>query len=561
MKDNLLNKGQALIGIIIVLVIAGLISGGLYYYFSKQIPEVPEITKKPTGEEEVTSPPEEELPKEIPPEEKIEEKPTEEVKPEITCQNECSPAGSKRCSDNGYQTCANYDVDSCLEWSLVTNCPTNTVCQNGSCVQQKCADGTPYKQCSANKPKFCDNGNLVDKCNVCGCLSNYYCDESSILCRAGEKIDMLIFLSPQYSADTQIKQAINDYMNAVKNDVGWDTKIITITSNTNDFRKTDEVIEDYYVKSAKKLKACIMVGEDIHTALAGDFGNVEGPATSPWSTTGGENPNGDENSYTLLSNEAVIQHKQVINIAISLIYPSHTLDYQTKSSQIASVFRKFSEGRNISYPKDITVFIANQAIEETPKAYEVYQVLKDYGNLYYKQEPSQSEINESLTKSYMMYNILGHSNPGYTILGTNSSFQGDYLDKLNTPLFTAGGCNVAGWYAASNQNNFTPSVEVTNEAGTTTEVTNTESITDNGILDFSRDTPWYGSRIFVNSNLRAMVLGFPGQTGDSGHYNFITQAMPELSTGKTLAESIIGHLYSWGDDQIIYGDPTFHYNF
>jgi len=66
---NFHNRGQSLIGIIIVLIVVGLIGGGLYYYLQKQIPEVPEIPKKPaeevvTPEEKAITPPEEELPKE-----------------------------------------------------------------------------------------------------------------------------------------------------------------------------------------------------------------------------------------------------------------------------------------------------------------------------------------------------------------------------------------------------------------------------------------------------------------------------------------------------------------
>ena len=152
------NKGQSLIGIIIVLVVVCLISGGFYYYLSKQIPEIPQITEKPA--EEV-----------VPPEE--EKVPPKEERPEITCQDECSPAGSKKCSDNGYQICGNYDDDPCLEWGLITICPLNTICQNGICIQQKCIDGTLYGRCSANKPKYCDNGNLVDKASLCGCPSDY----------------------------------------------------------------------------------------------------------------------------------------------------------------------------------------------------------------------------------------------------------------------------------------------------------------------------------------------------------------------------------------------------
>ncbi len=33
----------------------------------------------------------------------------------------------------------------------------------------KCSDGTDYAQCAATKPKYCDDGNLVDKASLCGC--------------------------------------------------------------------------------------------------------------------------------------------------------------------------------------------------------------------------------------------------------------------------------------------------------------------------------------------------------------------------------------------------------
>jgi len=176
------NKGQSLIGIIIVLVVVGLISGGLYYYFEKQTPEVSEIPKKPAEEvitpEEAVSPPEEELPKEeTPSEEKTEEKPVVQKctdgtsygkcstdKPKycengnlvdkvsfcgcpsgyeisnnqcvikIACQNKCTSNGFKGCSDNGYQVCGNYNNDTCLEWGPVIPCLAGTSCMMGNCI-------------------------------------------------------------------------------------------------------------------------------------------------------------------------------------------------------------------------------------------------------------------------------------------------------------------------------------------------------------------------------------------------------------------------------------------
>lgn len=38
-----------------------------------------------------------------------------------------------------------------------------------------CADGTLYFQCSSEKPKYCDNGNLVYKCSVCNCSGTDLC--------------------------------------------------------------------------------------------------------------------------------------------------------------------------------------------------------------------------------------------------------------------------------------------------------------------------------------------------------------------------------------------------
>ncbi|MCX6822034.1 MAG: C25 family cysteine peptidase [Candidatus Aenigmarchaeota archaeon] len=43
-----------------------------------------------------------------------------------------------------------------------------------------CSDGTEFGRCSINKPKFCDNGNLIDKCMECGCSNGYDCQTNGI---------------------------------------------------------------------------------------------------------------------------------------------------------------------------------------------------------------------------------------------------------------------------------------------------------------------------------------------------------------------------------------------
>jgi parallel beta-helix repeat protein len=60
-----------------------------------------------------------------------------------TCTNDCTSSGAKQCSGNGYQTCGNYDSDSCLEWSSVTACSTGQTCSGGICqsTAATCSDG------------------------------------------------------------------------------------------------------------------------------------------------------------------------------------------------------------------------------------------------------------------------------------------------------------------------------------------------------------------------------------------------------------------------------------
>jgi chemotaxis protein histidine kinase CheA len=477
------------------------------------------------------------------------------ISPQVTCQNECSPIGSKRCSDNGYQVCGNYDTDECLEWSSITNCSPNTICQDGNCVvQQKCADGTSYSQCSTNKPKYCENGNLIDKCLICGCSLNYYCDESSGSCKVAERLDMLIFISPQYAADTQIQKAINEYINTVKNDVGWDTKIINITPEINDFIKIDKIIEDYYRKSGGRLKGAIMVGEDINTAVKAEAPGQESPSIAPWATN---------DDYTMIrvpetivitddtdkTSEAlkgwkVLGELKRVDVVISLLYPPHNLDYQTRAQQIRSVFEKFSENRNKIHTKETVIFVD----PELKSAKELHQTLLDllggHSEIYSKESPTKEEIEGTLNGEYMLYVTDGHGTPSAVQVSpppNRSDFYAEYLSSLNTPLFLGGGCYTEGWWSSD------------------------YSCSDwwcSGQLDYSINENWFGAKIFTNPYLRVEVLGAPFQGGaESPQRNFIGMAISDLIQNKTLAESLKGDLLWNIDSSIIYGDLTFHYNF
>jgi formylglycine-generating enzyme required for sulfatase activity len=51
------------------------------------------------------------------------------------CADECT-TGTNRCQGQGYQTCGQYDTDTCLDWSPVIGCRTDEICResDGQCV-------------------------------------------------------------------------------------------------------------------------------------------------------------------------------------------------------------------------------------------------------------------------------------------------------------------------------------------------------------------------------------------------------------------------------------------
>ena len=72
------------------------------------------------------------------------------------CENICSVSGDLRCTADGlgYEICADYNDDSCLEWGGYTGCPPDQSCSNGTCSVD-CADecDTPNEVvCSLDDP-------------------------------------------------------------------------------------------------------------------------------------------------------------------------------------------------------------------------------------------------------------------------------------------------------------------------------------------------------------------------------------------------------------------------
>ena len=54
--------------------------------------------------------------------------------------------------------------------------------ENVGFCERACEDGTLYTRCSKNRPYFCENGELVRKCSICGCDQGLFCNNE--LCGA-----------------------------------------------------------------------------------------------------------------------------------------------------------------------------------------------------------------------------------------------------------------------------------------------------------------------------------------------------------------------------------------
>ena len=310
-------------------------------------------------------------------------------------------------------------------------------------------------------------------------------------------------------------------MTAVDIDLGWTSRIILIDPNTNNYQTIDHIIETYHQNHP--LKACIMVGEDLNTPLGGDCDKLEQPSTLPWTTLG------ETTAYTPTT-QGILCTPSKLQLCISLLYPPSHLTYEQKKTQLLFAFRKFSTQRHHTTQNTTRIF-ESSALNTYSKP--LYQHLETQNQILYTEDPTDTDIIQSLQEPYTAYFIHGHSNPAGTDLNRQNNsgwFTADHLDTLNTPLFSADGCYTAGWWSDQD---------------------------DNNQLDPSIKKTYYGSKIFTSTTLQVLALGLLSQNGCSTQVSFIENVIPELYQGKTLAEAMNG---DWTiGDYIIIGDPTFHY--
>ncbi|MBI2632475.1 hypothetical protein HYW75_05715 [Candidatus Pacearchaeota archaeon] len=112
-----------------------------------------------------------------------------------TCIEQCVIKGDMRCaSTKVYQTCGNYNEDSCLEWGNDVICQNNEICSDGACVEKispnpscinqcqnigekTCVSSSAYKVCNNNNEKNCLEWSNSISCEQVQICKNGNCEE------------------------------------------------------------------------------------------------------------------------------------------------------------------------------------------------------------------------------------------------------------------------------------------------------------------------------------------------------------------------------------------------
>jgi len=342
------------------------------------------------------------------------------------------------------------------------------------------------------------------------------------------KLDMAVFVSPQYKDDVEILAAMRTYIDAVKTDIGWNIGIVPINQSDNRYDTIQTKINKIYDNNP--LKACMMVGEDIaeennvfHTADS----RMCQQALPFWQSHGGTLSESCPHKVTV--------SKNTIRIPTSLIYPNFNDPYNTKKRQIIAAMGKFSRNRGRVYNNDVIAFYDTQFYD----ADEFGQIFRDelhyIGDDILEGDPQQSVVNAAVNEEHKLVIAAGHGRPDIVhVTGTAYSVFTHQVHGQNvkTPFLLVSGCNAHGWYT---------------------------EIEDNCLYQPpSNRRGWFGHTIFDNPMIQVVLAGFPiGKHGEN--IEFVgSGGLYKMSAGKTIAEAMRG-IISEGSNCTLFGDPTFHY--
>jgi len=356
-----------------------------------------------------------------------------------------------------------------------------------------------------------------------------------------ETTELLVFISPQYANDNLIQSAVNNYLTAVKQDINWNSRIISLNNTTNSIGKIREVIKNDYNNG---LKAALMIGEDIKTALNSESGSQDAPSVVPWQELNQDisyakfplSDTTDITFHTISHNATAIELDNILSppvgtsvilgnvrtyqaeIFTSLLYPVNSDPYATKQAKIIKALNKFASNRKVSYGNEIEVFEDSASHEGLD-----WDSFSKLGNIHYTKNCGNCMVNEN--NQYKLFMARGHALPSLIQVGRN--MMASEVKNINTPFFTANGCYVKGWVTSIDE--------------------------PDGRLNLpNRTLEIFMEQIFDSNHLRIMMLGTEGDVTNFAKF------VDALNNGKTIAEAYT--LDNNPMSSVFYGDPTFRFH-
>lgn len=152
---------------------------------------------------------------------------------------------------------------------ISTPTPTPALTPKTTSPEIKCSDGTSYYQCSLIKPKYCDNGNLKDNCQICGCGTNGVCKQNGDCFQSGppatwpewlkqERMNNIedVLKAEEFMRSAGRKSILNDNLPQF---IEW-TKEHGI--NLIGIKKTEESKSDFWNLTARKMSLTAVPGID-----------------------------------------------------------------------------------------------------------------------------------------------------------------------------------------------------------------------------------------------------------------------------------------------------------
>jgi len=429
--------------------------------------------------------------------------------------------------------------------------------------------------------------NAEDYCNDANTITEYECTEPFYMnyklhmsqglggkcpygCKDGaclkkDTVDMIVLVSPQYSADNNILEALNNYGVVIKNDINWNTELVRLTVENNSVGKIRDIIKQYYLNS--NTKAVLIIGEDISMAQSNEFSDIDLPTTIVWQNLKNEiecNVYILNNSYpgfwqpkdfgkyenkpTIYPNSTAQEIDNLLNlddptisirpmdlwvaskpavrpdVFVSLLFPLNGLSYEQKALSIINTLNKFSNNReSVSNSGETLIYVHEDVVNYLDQSF------RNLGTSTYSENCVQCNID--LSKSYSALILNGHADPAVIYYSSNAGghlFVKDLL-SLHTPFLLAQGCNIGGWFSAHNPNGYIDRPEYS-----------------------VNDYKMFMELVMNENDLRIVMLG---SDDISGNYS---EFVNYLNSGRTIAEAYLSgnrtlrHLF--------YGDPTFHYN-